>query len=57
MLLDTVVNEAKESFIEKVRLGKENVDVLLFANNMVLTAGSAESLQINLKKLDETLTR
>ena len=43
--------------MEGVRLGKENVDVLLFADNMVLIADSAESLQMNLKKLDETLTR
>ena len=39
--------------MEKVRLGKENVDFLLFANDIVLIA---EFLQMNLKKLDETLT-
>ena len=37
-----------------MRLGKENVDVLLFADDMVLVADSEESLQTNLKKLDET---
>ena len=29
--------------MEGVRLGKKNVDVLLFADNMVLIADSAES--------------
>ena len=38
--------------MEEVRLGKENVDFLLFANDMVLIA---EFLQLNLKKLDKTL--
>ena len=38
-------------------MGKENVDVLLFANDIVLIADSAESLQMNVKNFDETLTR
>ena len=32
------------------------VDVLLFADDVVLVAGSEESLQMNLKKLDKALT-
>ena len=36
---------------------QDNVDVLLFTNNMVLIADSEESLQMNLKTLDEALIR
>ena len=36
--------------MEGVRLEKENVDVLLFADDTVLIADSGESLQVNLKK-------
>ena len=57
VFLDTIVKEAREGFVEGVRLGNEIVDVLLVADDMVLVADSEESLQINLKKLDETLTR
>ena len=38
-----------------MRLGNEILDVQLFADDMVLVADSEESLQVNLKKLDETL--
>ena len=51
------MKEAREGFVEGVRLGNEIVDVLVFPDDMVLVADSEESLQINLKKLDETLTR
>ena len=43
--------------INAVRLGEENVNVLLFVDDMVLVADSEESLQVNLAKLDETLTK
>ena len=43
--------------MEGVRLGKENVDVLLFEDDMVLIEDSEESLKMNLKKLDEALIR
>ena len=40
----------QESFIERVRFGKKiNLDVLLSADDMVLVADSAESLQMNLR--------
>ena len=45
------MKEAREGFVEGVRLGKDNVDALLFADDMVLLADSAESLLMNLKKL------
>ena len=43
--------------MDGVILRKESVDVLLFADDMLLIADSAEALQVNLQKLDETLTR
>ena len=57
VFLDTIVKEAREGFVEGVRLGNEIVDVLVFADDTVLVADSEESLQMNLKKLDETSTR
>ena len=49
VFLDNIVKEAREGFKEGVRLQNEKVDVLLFADNMVLVADSEESLQMNLK--------
>ena len=40
-----------------MRLGEVNVNILLFANDMVLVADSEESLWVNLTKLDEVLTK
>ena len=57
VFLDIIVKEAREGFMEGVRLENENVDVLLFADDMVLIADNEESLQMNLKKLDEALIR
>ena len=48
------MKEAREGLVEGVRLGNETVDVLLFADDMVLVADSEECLQMN---LDETLTK
>ena len=45
--MGTTVMEEREGFIEGVRLGNEPVDVLLFADDMVLVAESEESLQMN----------
>ena len=57
MFLDAIAKEAREGFVEGVRMGNEVVDVLLFADDMVLVAESVESLQMNLRKLEESLTR
>ena len=57
VFLGVIVKEAREGFKEGVRLGEENVKVLLFADDMVLVAGSEEFLQVNLTKLDEVSTK
>ena len=49
VFLDNIVKETREGFKEGVRLQNEKVDVLLFADNMVLVADNEESLQMNLK--------
>ena len=38
------MKEAREGFVEGVRLGDEIVDVLLFADDMVLVEDNVESL-------------
>ena len=40
-----------------MRLGKETVDVLIFADDMVLLGNSEASLHDNLKELDKMLTK
>ena len=57
VFLDVIVKEAREGFKEGVRLGEENIDALLFVDDMVLLADSEESLRVNLTKLDEALTK
>ena len=47
VFLDVIVKEARGGFKEGVRLGEENVDVLLFADDMVLVADSEKSLPMS----------
>ena len=42
MFLDIIVKEAGGGFKEGVRLGEENVDVLRFADDIVLVTDSEE---------------
>ena len=51
------MRETREGFVEGVRIGNEVVDVLLFANDMVLVADIVEPLQMNLRKIGESLAR
>ena len=50
VFLDTIVTEARRLH-GKSDFREENVDVLLFADDMVLIAVSAESLEMNLTHL------
>ena len=47
MFLDAIVKEAREGFVEGVRTGNEVVDVLLFADDMVLVADSVYRVPTN----------
>ena len=47
VILDTIVKEARDGFVEGVRLGNEIVDVLLFADDMVLVADSVYRVSTN----------
>ena len=57
VLMFAIVDEAREGFREGVRLEEKNVNILLFAYDMVLVADSEESLRVNLTKLNEALTK
>ena len=52
MFIDKVAREAKQHFISGVKL-----EVLLFADDMVVLANSAERLESNLKAMSEVLSK
>ena len=57
MLVDIVAREAKQDLTSGVKLSTGELEVLLFADDMVVLAGSAERLESNLKAMSEVLSR
>ena len=57
MLVDIVAREAKQDLTSGVKLSTGELEVLLFADDMVLLADSAERLESSLKVMCEVLSR
>ena len=57
VFIDRVTREAKRQFRSEVKLSTGDVGVLLFADDMVVMAESAEGLQSNLQVLSDILSR
>ena len=57
VFVDEVVKEAMRGFVSGVKLSTRDVEVLMFADDMVLMAESAEGLQKNLGVMSEALRR
>ena len=55
--MDRVTREAKRQFQSEVRLSTGNVGVLLFADDIVVTAESVEELQHNMQVMSGALSK
>ena len=57
VFIDKVVKKARRDFVSGVKVSTRDVEVLLFADDMVLMADSAEGLEKNLGVMSEALSR
>ena len=57
VFVDEVVKEARREFVSGVKLSTRGVEVLMFEDDMVLMAESAEGLERNLGVMSEALRR
>ena len=57
MFIDKVAREANQDFTSGVKLSTGELEVLLFVDDMVVLADSAERLESNLKTMSEVLSR
>ena len=55
VFVDEVMKEARREFVSGVKLSTRGVEVLMFADDMVLMAESAERLEKNLGVMSEAL--
>ena len=57
VFMDKVVKEARRDFVSRVKLSTRSVEVLMFANDMVLMGESVEGLEKNLGMMSKALSR
>ena len=55
IFIDRIVTEARKRFYGSVQLSTGQLEVLLFADDLVMLAGSEEALQHNLQELNDRL--
>ena len=57
VFIDNMVKEARRDFVSRVMLSTRGVEILMFADDMVLMAESAEGLEKNVGMISEVLSR
>ena len=57
LCMDNIVREAVEKLVGRVQLEETLVQLLLFADNLMLVAGKDEDVERNLKTLDEVIVK
>ena len=57
LFMNNVMRKARGSFVGEVQLSTDEVGVLKFADNMVITAESEEGLQHSVKIVSDTLSK
>ena len=57
VFVDEVVKKTRREFLSEVKLSTRGVEVLMFADDIVLTAESAEGLEKNLGVMNEAFRR